>query len=766
MNIVKNLLFFTLIVILIFKATLLFIPFPGLDEFKNRPCSPSLFDRHGNLLHVIPLSDGKRREYRELTDIPDSIQNIFIQSEDKRFFYHHGIDFIAVIRSFYLNIKSGHIVSGASTISMQLARIISPHKRGIAGKLHEGINALRLEAKWSKKDIFELWLNSVPFGNNAIGIASASRIYFHKEVRHLTGLEACILAVVLRNPTLYNPFMKSKKLADAVKILALRTGIAVETGLEKEITSIIYRLTPFRWPFHAPHFCLFVKKNISAEEKKLDRKNNTTTITKVYTSLDLNLNRLVEKKIRDALDVYKHNRLTNGAALVVNNITGEILTYIGSNDFYDKEHSGEIDGLHIRNQPGSCLKPFLYAYALENGFFPNTLLPDIPTDFGTEEVYRPVNFNNRYHGPVRLRVALASSLNVPAVYIITRLGVENFRHKLIECGFHSVNITEHTFGSGLALGNAEVTLFELTRGFSIFPGKGKITTLKWHHNRTSTNVEERRGREKAGSQTGARVFNPYASAMVCHMLSDNASRALGFTTNSVLNTDFPAMFKTGTSNQYGNIWALGATINYTVGVWLGNFSGKTVIGIPGSSIPAHIVKDIISLIDKRPGRFPVPEDVKKVSICSLSGGAATEQCPGVIEEYIPLHTPIKECDFHYSENGKLKIKFPPLYSSWAREYLGTDVLLLSDRNEETPFIRQPGDGETFYIDPSIPASQQAVKFEIIHGSMNDRLSVYVNGIKADDITYPYAWIFPLTQGEWQITVKDHNSSDTINIHVK
>lgn len=746
MNIIKNLLFYILLVMLIFQMILLFLPFPGLDEFKNRPYSTGLFDRHGYLLHVIPLTDGQRREYAGLDEIHPDIQNIFIQSEDKRFFYHHGIDLLAGIRSLSLNMRSGYIVSGASTITMQLARIIAPHKRGVPGKLWEGINAIRLESKWGKKKIFELWLNSVPFGMNTIGIASASRVYFHKEVRNLTKLEACFLAVALRNPTLYNPFNKSEELIDAVKKLALRTGVGTEAGLDKEIQSILFQLTPYNWPFHAPHFSLYVKKNITGEERDPGQP--------VITSLDLNLNHLVEEKIRDALDKYQHNRLSNGAAIVLNNKTGEILVYIGSNDFYDKEHAGEIDGLHIQNQPGSCLKPFLYAYALENGFFPNTLLPDIPTDFGTDEVYTPVNFNNRFHGPVRLRVALASSLNVPAVHMITRLGVENFRQKLVEFGFDSLDKKEHTFGSGLALGNAEVTLFELTRAFSIFPANGMKITPEWKY------------RGKAGTREGERVISPYTSAMVCHMLSDNASRALGFTTNSVLNTDFPAMFKTGTSNQFGNIWALGATTNYTVGVWLGNFSGKTVIGMPGSSIPAHIVKDIISIIDKRPDPFPLPEDVKKVAICSLSGGIAKEYCPGSVDEYLPLHVQVKPCDFHYKENGMIKIKYPPLYTSWARKQLGSDIVLLSSGNEETPIIRQPEDGESFYLDPSIPASQQAVKFEIIHGAMGDILSVFVNGIKEDDITYPYTWFFPLKKGEWRITVKDHDSSDTVRINVK
>ena len=332
MTMIKNLLFYILLILLVIHITLLLFPFPELSGFKKKPYSPRLLDRHGSLLHVIPLSDGQRREYISIDKIPEYIKEVFILSEDKRFFYHNGIDPVAGIRALLLNIQKGFIVSGASTITMQLSRIIVPHESGLAGKIFEGLNALRLEAKCRKEEIYELWLNSVSFGMNTLGIASASKVYFHKDVKDISELQACILAVVLRNPSLYNPLQKTERLIRAVKELALRAGAGTEAGIEEEIRGILKYITAYKWPFHAPHFSLYVKERITLKEKRTGKD--------IITSIDINLNHMIEDKIKNALLKYSQNRLTNGAALVLNNRTGEILAYIGSNDFYDKNTPG------------------------------------------------------------------------------------------------------------------------------------------------------------------------------------------------------------------------------------------------------------------------------------------------------------------------------------------------------------------------------------------------------------------------------------------
>ena len=748
MNKLKHFIFIILIAIITFRVILTILPFPELDTFFDRHYSLKINDRNGYLLNIIPLYDGFRREYISGKNIPEKVSNIFIRSEDKRFYYHSGIDIIAFIRALFYNIQKGRIVTGGSTITMQLARLIAPHKKGLSGKFKEIFIALRLEILFSKEKILEYWFNSIPFGNRAIGIESGSKIYFGKNVGMLNEIEACILAIIPRRPYTYNPFTKRNNIIPKVKKLAMRVLSIPEENIIGQLKYILDNMKPYKWPNCAPHFVGYIRNEISNDE--------LSTGKDIYSSLDISINTFLESKINNFLNKYKKNRLTNGSAIVLDNRSGEILGYIGSRDFFNNEYSGQIDGVHILNQPGSCLKPFLYAYALEKGYYPNSIIPDIPSTFGTDQIYSPHNFNNRFHGPVRFRVALASSLNVPAVHLITQIGVDNFSYLLKKLSFDSLKEPPNDYGCGLALGNADISLFELARAFSIFPRDGiklKITTRK---------------QNKDFCVSGDRIFGSYSSRIICDILSDNASRALGFTEHSILNTDFPAIFKTGTSDKFGNIWTVGATSNYTVGIWLGNFDGSTVIGHTGSSIPARIAIETLSLIDKHPREFQKPLNVRAFEICCLSGGLATKNCPGTRIELLPATCKITPCEYHFSISGKVAVKYPPLYFGWAKNQKGLEASTLKDLKEDldkTLYIRHPADGSIFYYDPGIPAENQSLKIEIIWGGKKEDLSIFINDIFTCHISYPYLWYFPLKRGKWKIEVKLGDYSDNIYFSV-
>ena len=279
--------------------------------------------------------------------------------------------------------------------------------------------------------------------------------------------------------------------------------------------------------------------------------------------------------MNDALLEAQKSRISNASILVIDNKTGEPIVWAGNAQFFDEDHSGQSDGVLVRNQPGSSMKPFLYALALETDdehgnplFSPGTILADIPQEFGDEKLYIPSNFNNRYNGPVRFRVALASSLNVPAVYLLNTIGVDNYLNKLFELGFDSLKKSGKEADLGLALGAGEVSLKELVTAFAVFPRDGKD-----FNNR--------------------QIYHSDTARIICSILSDKAARALGFGYSQTFQTDYPAIFKTGTSNQYQDIVALGATKQYTVGVWMGNFSGQTVVGKTGSSLPAWVAKNFL-----------------------------------------------------------------------------------------------------------------------------------------------------------------------------
>ncbi|HPO49867.1 MAG TPA: transglycosylase domain-containing protein, partial [Spirochaetota bacterium] len=706
------------------------------------PYSTVITDRNGVILQVISTGKGERREYISIKEMPEISKNIFIFNEDKRFYYHFGVDPIALFRAVYLNLSRKTVLSGASTITMQLSRIINPQEKNIGGKLKEIFNAMRIEAKLSKNQILELYLNSIPFGFNAVGVETASKTFFGKRFVNLTPEELLVLSIIPRSPAKYNPLTSKEESAK----LALRTKKNLKINLkDSEIINSINYAKGYDYEYKAQHFVNFTKDKI--------RLKNEKTIT---TSLDLKLNEYVQTRMQKHIEGYKENRLTNGAVIVFDNYTGEILSYLGSKDFFDKIYGGEIDGVQVLNQPGSTLKPFLYALAIEKyNFLPSTVLPDVISNFGDERVYIPKNFNNLYNGPVRLRVALASSLNVPAVHTVVRLGVRNFIETLIDLDFESIaNSQKKGFGAGIAVGNAEVSLYELTRAFCVFVRDGKKITL--------TPLKQ----SKREFVEGKKIFSDYTSFVISDILSDQKSRTLGFGQTTIFDTPFQSIFKTGTSNQFNNLWALGANRDYTVGVWMGNFSGETVIGASGSSIPLLLCVEILKTLNKnkKMKRFPIPKGIKKELICSLSGKTITPNCSGGIYEYFRENEIIEKCNFHVFENSKVKILLPPIYSSFLKKIENSDFIY-SDLKKGVEFL-YPNNNALYFFDPAINPEEQAVFFEIFSKSKKDAIDIFVNGDFYKTIVFPFNFYFPLKRGKYEISAISSGHKDEINIEVK
>ncbi|MDR2631727.1 MAG: transglycosylase domain-containing protein, partial [Spirochaetaceae bacterium] len=646
--------------ILSIRLALALWPYPELEVFRKRSYGLAVQDRKGLTLRVFPADDGVRREWADLEEIPAGVVRIFLRAEDRRFYFHPGVDPLAVLGSALRNFRAGRIVSGASTITMQLARLVRPHPGGLWGKLRETGDALRLEARLSKKEILELWLNSIPFGSNIEGLPAMGRARFGRPAAALDESRAALLAMVPRRPGRYDPADNPLAAVNAALAFSARSGLGLSEAALREAageasgdaaeaagqgTPVLSR----KAPFFAPHFTDEIAASLKASE-------NSPPPHAVRSTLDLDFQIYGEELLQGALHQLRHNRVTNGAILAIENDTGAIRVYVGSASWFDEERSGKIDGVRVVNQPGSCLKPFLYALALDSGFGPQDILPDLPTIFGGSEAYIPANFNRRFNGPVRLRVALASSLNIPAVYTIERLGVEVFEDFLVSLGFDSIAASRGIHGTGLALGNGEVSLLELVRAFSAFPRGGSPARLKY--------IEEAgQGFETAGPPGGGespRVMSPYAAWMIADILADRASRFTGFGPAPVLATSFSSMFKTGTANQFQHIWALGASQRFTVGVWMGNFSGETVIGRTGSSIPARIAAELLTALetegvrDGKVGGAP-PEFATAVPICALSGMAAGPLCGGRLREWLHPDRIPAPCTWH----RKTGLVYPP-----------------------------------------------------------------------------------------------------------
>jgi len=738
--IIKKRLFFILLCCVIFVYLFfLLLPFPELKSFKNRSWGTVITDRNGIVLRVLPADNGVKREWAPLGAIPPGAARIFIRAEDRRFYFHLGIDLFSLAASIYRNMRAGRTVSGASTITMQLARLVRPHSGGMRGKIVEAWDAIRLEAKLSKKEILELYLNSIPFGSNIEGLAAITRARFGCSVRELDDNRAALLASIPRRPLFYDPALNPEAAVSAAMALSARCRLGLqEEELQQAVKEAALPTSSQddpRAPFFAPHFTERI-----ARMEPIAKSN-------VRSTIDLALQLFAEEELALEISLLSEKRISNGAILAIENETGAVRVYVGSGSWFNEEASGKIDGVRFRAQPGSCLKPFLYAMALDTGFSPADILPDLPTVFGSREAYVPSNFNNRFNGPVRLRIALASSLNIPAVYILERLGVRTFEEYLVSLGFDSILETIGTHGTGLALGNAEVSLEEMVRAFSVFPRMGTPSQLRWTE-------------DEKPDKAVAPAMSPYAAWMIADILSDRSSRFVGFGPAPALATPFESMFKTGTANQFQHIWALGATRRFTVGVWMGNFSGETVIGSTGSSIPARIAAKLLGALEESIGQRQekgralnqvtenmagtLPPGTTEVRICALSGMAAGPYCTGLTREFIRNEKIPVACNWH-TQAG---LFYPGEYRPWLSERFRSGGV----RQEGSGRIRTPVTGAVFYLDPSLPAEAQALRVETTGFSSGALL--FSDGELLGGLNYAGVYAFPLSRGRHSITVSD------------
>ena len=745
-----SLIVFFLIVYFVFRFT----PYPEFEDYMKRSYGYALLDRNGQALRVMPSKDGVKSEWMPIDLIPDNVLNVFIKAEDKRFYFHPGFDLFAIASAGLRNYRSGRTVSGASTITMQLARLIKSRPKTPSGKLMEILDALRLEARLSKKQILELWINGIPFGSNIEGAPAAARARFGMDITQLDDAHTALLAVIPRRPGFYDPAHNPEAAVNAALHLALRCNLKLDeiTLLNAAAQASPDYLSEEKTPFFAPHFTDRAAALISANKTK----------GPVPATLDINLQLYAEKRLLSELAVLENNRVSNGAVLAIDNATGDVLVYAGSASWFDDEAYGKIDGVQVRNQPGSCLKPFLYALAIERGFLPNDILPDIPTVFGSSEAYSPGNFNRRFNGPVRFRIALASSLNVPSVYLTQQVGVSNFEDLLVELGFESIASSRGNYGVGLVLGNAEVSLEELTRAFAVFPRGGKPLNMRFLTEQELV--------------TSHNIISPYSAGIITDILSDRASRFIGFGPAAAMETNFPSMFKTGTANQFQHIWALGASARFTVGVWMGNFSGETVIGRTGSSIPARIASDLLIALEQtaleqgnigQKTAFPdiagndIAHDIREIEICTLSGMAAGIACSGRVKELLPSEKLPGLCSWHRRESAEPE--YPWEYQAWLAERF-RQGRVSQDASSGAAYIRLPVSGSVFYYNPALPPESQAVRVET--AGFAPEAFVFSNDVLQGSLNHAGVFTFLLQRGRHRIRVEDDNYSDTIEIEVR
>ena len=734
-------------IIIAFNLALLFVPADYLKDLETRPYSTVYYDSKGELLQVTSLPDGGRREKLDGADITRLAKKVFIKAEDKRFYLHNGVDYAALVSALVQNARGHQIVRGGSTITMQLVKMQDDDKSlTVSRKLHDIFYALVIEAKHTKHRIFEAYINNLYFGHGATGLASAARTYYGRTANTLNAQELCCLAVIPRNPTAYDPIKNAENCAQ--RACELYNKIFHKKMSVQEFADFLpHKL--FSYPYEAPHYIRYLEQQVNAIETQC------VDTHKVSLSINLELQKYAQLILNDALLQAEGSRISNASLLLIENKTGTPLAWVGSTDFFDEKHNGQIDGVLVNNQPGSSMKPFLYALALEtkdeNGnplFTPASILADIPQEFGEDKLYIPSNFNNRYNGPVRLRIALASSLNVPAVYVLNTLGVDNYLERLYTLGFESLRHTGKNADLGLALGAGEVSLNELVPAFAVFVRDGIAFD-------------------------GSQVYEPDTARLICSILSDKGARALGFGYTQTFETSYPAIFKTGTSNQYQNIIALGATKDYSIGVWMGNFDGQTVMGKTGSSLPAWCAKKMLDYLygEKGPSsdklkqmEFAEPVNWSKQKICSLSGMRAGPDCPATVYEYCLNDTEqqLEQCNWHKkTDDGKLQTLYPSEYQQWART---TKPDIQINYNTTPLSIQTPKNNAVFYYS-ELHKEKQAVSVEVFGGA-KDTLQIFYDDIFYNEVSRPFTFQLPVERGEHFCRVVCGDESCSINFVVK
>ena len=627
-------------IILLVLTLSLYVPFPPELLQPASLVSLRILDRNGYLLREVLSDKEGKSQWVSLQDISPNLILATVTAEDSRFYEHWGVDTRAILRAILQNIRARKVISGASTLTQQVIKSIHHFPRNWFWKFVEIWHALRLEVSLSKDEIITQYLNRIPYGNQTFGINAASWLYFDKPPSHLSLAEAAFLAGLPRGPSIYNPyrhFLRAKKRQEEVLRRMLSNKVFTQEEYRRALEEPL-NIIPSQASFRAPHFSDFILSRIPLKERQ--------NISSIRTTLDFELQKDVEVLVKNCVESLKEWKVTNAAVLVMDNEKGEILSFVGSADFFDSHHSGQVSAVTALRQPGSALKPFTYALALEKGMNPATLILDAQIRISSNGIdYIPRNYDGKFHGLVRLREALACSYNISAIKILETIGVESLLNRLKKLGFDSLNKGADYYGLGLTLGGGEVTLLELVRAYSTLANSGIFKKEK-----IFLEIKDLQGKAKPLSEDEpVRLFSPQVSYIITDILADSDARIPAFGEGSVLSLPFACTVKTGTSGNFRDNWAIGYTPHYTVGVWVGNFDGKPMRNVSGVSGAGPLFRDIMLLLQKRErlanSNFTMPEGLIDVYVCPRSGMLAGSSCPGKIKEiFIKGTEPKKVCN--------------------------------------------------------------------------------------------------------------------------
>ncbi len=783
----------------------LFVDLPSLDTLASNLSAPStkILDRHGRLLYTISDPHTGRHTPISLSEIPLACRQATIATEDANFYSNPGVDWYAILRAVWINLRGGEVLSGGSTITQQLARnlLLSPQERTqrtLTRKLRESILAWRLARAYTKDQILQLYLNQAYYGNLAYGIEAAAQTYFSKHAGELDLSECALLAGLPQSPAVYDPLTNSQAARDRQAVvldLMTRQGhITADDARLAKSEQLHFAAVPF--PIQAPHFVMFVRAWLEDHFSPEAIYREGLVVT---TTLDLDWQNAAQEIVRRRLAELQHpgegkppRNVNNAAVVALDPRTGEILTMLGSPDYFDIQISGAVNATLALRQPGSSIKPITYAAAFDprraDPFTPATLILDVRTSFTTKEgePYVPRNYDLRYHGPVLAREALASSYNLPAVKVLHEVGLDTMIRLARQMGISTFSDSDR-YGLALTLGGGEVRLLDMATAYAAFANGGlRVEPV------AVTQVRDARGqlRYQWVHHPGDRVLDERVAYLITHILSDDKARASAFGEGSVLKLDRPAAAKTGTTTDWRDNWTVGYTPDLVSGVWVGNADNQPMEHVSGITGAGPIWHEFMraALLGRPALDFVEPSGLVRVQVCAMSGLPPNPDspCPHTRAELFIEGTQPTQLDTFYRKfkldaaTGQLvdattpsnrmiertMLVLPSEALEWARE---NDIETANDQfsnfNSQISNsgvqaadiqITHPDQGTVYPISPVTPRETQriAVSARVTEGLQLSTLTLYVDDQAIATFSeLPYRALWTLEPGTHTFTAR-------------
>lgn len=716
-----------------------------------------LVDRQGRFLGEVGEGADERLGFWPAEPMPDRVIAATLAIEDRRFYEHPGVDAIGIARALRQNAEAGEVVSGASTVAMQLARLQDPGPRTVPRKVVEALTALMLTHRYGRERVLGWYLRLAPYGNNVHGVAYAARRYFDKPLQDLSWAEVALLTALPQAPGTmnpYNPAGRRRAEARAARILDLVHEQGLMSDAEHAHALAQLAELDFGRRKERPSAALHPVLHLEGELPTLRPELRDDPL--VATSLDLELQEHVQGVLRDAVREWEPRGAGNAAAVVVHLETGEVRASVGSTSWHDGRFAGSIDYTRTPRYPGSTLKPFVYATALDRGTItPATVLDDLgrgPDGIG--------NADHTFLGPLLPRHALGNSRNVPAVALTKEVGLDETYAAFRDLGLHDDELPAAHYGYGVSIGGMPTTLADLAGAYTVLADDGVLRPLVW-----VPRLE--RGGER-------RIVSEASAAQVADILSDPMARLPTFPRMGFSEYPFPVAVKTGTSPDYRDAWAVAFSETTLVALWVGHPDWTPMQGLSGYRAGARLAQQILlhlhgDLVGLHDGSFAPPEGADRVRLCALSGRRATRACDHTVSEWLLAEqVPQDDCAWHVDlgvdvRTGKIAtaevpgafverrsfVDLPPRYAAWAeRERLPVVPGRSRWGLEETPSLEivSPRDGVRLMRDPEAPAGQGTVELLVAADPSVEQVVWYVDGAPFAVVDRPFAARWPLEPG--------------------